>query len=334
MEFDYQKLVQEMMKQMQGSVAGISLQDFTNEYLAFTKTNRSKKTAEGVELVNKKLLQYFSPLRKIETIEIKEAEQFLDALKKNAPKGVYNYHRVLRAMWNKAKEWNYARENPFEKMKLNKRQSTAPTFVSEEQLEVLFKKVENEVVRDVIITAFYTGCRLGELINLRWQDVDLKNDLITIGNSEFDTKSRKQRVVPMHERVREVLSLKVKGKMLNRENGPTPLIPLRGGENEPTPIIPLPRGEKLLKRYVFGKSNGQKFTGDYFSRRFKRACRKAGMDEKLHFHCLRHGAITKMILNGAPLPAVQRIAGHANIQTTMIYTHPSIEDLREAVNRL
>jgi len=41
-----------------------------------------------------------------------------------------------------------------------------------------------------------------------------------------------------------------------------------------------------------------------------------------------------MIVNGAPVPSVQRIMGHANIQTTMIYTHPDIEDLRNAVNRL
>lgn len=315
MNFDYQKLVQEMMKQMQGNVTGISLQVFADEYLAFTKTNKAKKTAEGVELVNKKLLKYFSPLRKIDTIVLKDAEQFLHAVKKNAPKGVHNYNRVLKAMWNKAKQWNYVRENPFEKVKLNKRQSTSPTFVSEEQLEVILKKVESEVVRDVIITAFYSGCRLGELINLRWQDVDLKNDLITIGNSEFETKSRKQRVVPMHEKVKEVLMVKVKSE--------------RSNESKKI-VVKLPD----KKRFVFCKSNGCRFTGDYFSRSFKRVCRKAGLGEELHFHCLRHGAATRMIINGAPLPSVQRILGHSNIQTTMIYTHPNIEDLRDAVNRL
>jgi site-specific recombinase XerD len=49
---------------------------------------------------------------------------------------------------------------------------------------------------------------------------------------------------------------------------------------------------------------------------------------------LRHGAATKMIMNGAPIPAVQKMLGHSNIQTTMVYTHPNIEDLREAVAKL
>jgi len=90
----------------------------------------------------------------------------------------------------------------------------------------------------------------------------------------------------------------------------------------------------VINSYVFCKSNGCGYTGDYFSRRFKRACRKAGIDEEIHFHCLRHGAATRMIVNGAPVPSVQRIMGHSNIQTTMIYTHPDLESLRDAVNRL
>jgi len=60
-------------------------------------------------------------------------------------------------------------------------------------------------VRDFVITAFYTGCRLGELVNLTWQDVNIKEGLLTIGSTSFQTKSRKQRVVPMHPKVKEVL---------------------------------------------------------------------------------------------------------------------------------
>ena len=90
----------------------------------------------------------------------------------------------------------------------------------------------------------------------------------------------------------------------------------------------------MEKHYVFCKRNGYPFTKDYFSRRFKKACRAAGVNEDLHFHSLRHGAATTMIMKGALLPAVQKILGHASIQTTMIYTHPDLQSLREAVNRL
>jgi integrase len=326
-------LAEKLIEKLTGRVAEITLQVFINEYQAFVEKNRAEKTYKGVLLVCKHLLSYFSPLKSVQTISIKDAEQLLDFLKRKAPLGVYNYLRVMKAMFNKGVQWNYLRENVFEKVKLPKVQQGKPTFVTEEQLEIILQNTEIETVRDVITTAFFSGCRLGELINLTWQDVKLNENLLIIGNKDYQTKGRKQRVVPIHPKVKEILLKKVESKKYKVEREPTPSVPLQGGD-KPVTIFKLSGGDKYKRGYVFCKSNGFPFTGDYFSKRFKRACRKAGLDEGIHFHCLRHGAATKMILNGAPLPSVQKIMGHANIQTTMIYTHPDLESLRDAICRL
>lgn len=304
MEFDYKKLAEEMLKQMPGNYLSVTLNEFTEQIISYTENNRASKTVEGVKLVCKKLLKFFPPTRRLDTIQLKDAENFIEEIKKNAPKGIYNYHRTLRSMWNKAKQWNYVNSNPFEQVKLKKRQSQKPVYVTEQQLYEIAEHIDSEIVRDAVITAFYSGCRLGEIVNLTWQDVKLKDDFMSIGNKDFETKGRKQRPVPIHKKVKEILAKR------------------------------FPKIVKREKHYVFCKSNGYPFTGDYFSRRFKRACRLAGVEEEVHFHCLRHGAATKMIMNGAPLPSVQKILGHANIQTTMIYTHPDLESLREAVAKL
>jgi site-specific recombinase XerD len=339
MEFDYKKLAKEMLKHFQGNYSSVILIEFTEQIISYGENNRAKKTCEGVKLVCKKLLNYFPPNRRLDTIQLKDAENFLDSLKKSAPKGIYSYHRTLRAIWNKAKQWNYVNSNPFEQLKLKKRQMQKPVFVTEGQLEEIVKHLDSEVVKDVVVTAFYTGCRLGELVNLTWQDVNLKDDLLTIGSDKFETKTRRQRFVPIHQKVREIMIRKVKSKKIKpaydevstftKVSADKSAGRVKSEEEESTLIrLPDKRG------FVFSKCNGFKFTGDYFSRSFKRASRQAGVEEEVHFHCLRHGAATRMIMNGAPLPSVQRILGHANIQTTMIYTHPDIEDLREAVNRL
>ena len=304
MEFDYKQFAEEILKHLPSSLKVITLQSFTEEYRAYVKSNRANKTLEGVNLVIKKLLSYFSPIRTLDSIELKDAERFLDSIKKNAPKGIYNYQRTLRAMWNKGKQWNYITANPFEQVQLKKRQLGKPVFVTENQLEEILKHIKSEIVNDAVVTAFYSGCRLGEIVNLTWQDVKLKDGLLLIGNKDFETKGRKQRIVPIHQKVKEIL------------------------------VRRFPKVVKREKHCVFGKSNGYPFTGDYFSRKFKCGCRQAGIDEEIHFHCLRHAAATTMIMNGAPLPAVQKILGHSSIQTTMIYTHPGIEDLRNAVNKL
>ncbi|MCZ7616732.1 MAG: tyrosine-type recombinase/integrase [Ignavibacteriaceae bacterium] len=301
--FNIDELAEKLIEKLTGRLADITLQIFINEHQAYVEKNRAPKTFKNVLLVGKHLLNYFSPLKSIQTITIKDAEQFLDYLKRKAPLGVYNYLRILKAMFNKGVLWNYLRENVWEKVSLPKVQQGKPTYVTEEQLQIILQNAESEVVKDVITTAFFTGCRLGELTNLTWQDVNLNGNVLMIGNS-WVTKGRKQRYIPIHPRVKEIL------------------------------VRRLPKIIKREKHFVFCKSDGFAFTGDYFSKRFKRACRKAGIDESLHFHSLRHGAATKMILNGAPLPSVQRIMGHANIQTTMVYTHPDLQSLKDAINLL
>jgi integrase len=222
----------------------------------------------------------------------------------HAPLGVYVYLRVLKAMWNKAKQWGYVTSNPFEQIKLKKRQSEGPVSVTERMLIQIVKCITIEIVRDVVLFAFYTGLRLGETTNLILQNVNLQEGILTIGSENSPTKSRRQRTVPIHPKAKEIL------------------------------IKRLPKDLKNENQYVFSKSNGYAYTGDYFSRRFKQACRKAGIDEKVTFHSLRHGTITRMASKGAPLPAVQRVAGHSSIQTTMLYTHPDIDALRKAVEKL
>jgi integrase/recombinase XerC len=305
-----------------GELRGIELQQCTKEYISYTEKNRAGKTLEGVKLVCKHLLEFFPSNRDVKSIQLKDCELFLEELKKNAPKGIYNYLRALRAMWNKLLKWNYVSVNPFVQVELPKRQMMKPAYLTEEMLYTVLPHIEKEIIRDIVVTTFYTGARRGEVVNLTWQDVMLSKGIITIGSDVFQTKTRKQRVVPIHPKVKEVLlkQLKIKNEKLR----------INGIDSDGLNVIPL----MSKKQFVFCKSNGHGLTADYVSKQFKKACRIVGIDEAIHFHSIRHGSITRMIINGSNLPTVQRIAGHANIQTTMIYTHPDLENMREAIGRL
>lgn len=300
----------------------VTLERAVSEYISYVKHNRAAKTIEGVKLVCKYLLEFFAANRDVGTIKLRDCECFLDEVKKNAPKGVYNYQRVLRAMWNKLKKWNYVSVNPWDQVELPKRQTFKPAYLTEEMLEKILPYMDKEVIRDAVVTTFYTGMRRGEVVQITWKDVNFQKDLITIGSDTFQTKTRKQRVVPIHPKVKEILLKQLK---MNNEK-----LKIKPGELKDASVIQLPD----KNRYVFCKSSGYCFTADYLSKQFKKACRKAGIDEAIHFHSIRHGSITRMIVNGANVPTVQRIAGHANIQTTMAYTHIGLDDMREAVNRL
>jgi len=301
------------------SVNAVSIAQCVKEYKSYVSHNRAKKTLEGVDLIGRYLLEYFAPNKDIKSIQLKDCECFLDSLKKSAPKGVYNYLRALKAMWNKLMKWNYVSTNPFNAVELPKRQSLRPAYLTETMLEKILPFIEQEVIRDAIVTTFYSGMRRGEVVQITWKDVNFQKDLITIGSDTYQTKTRNQRIVPMHPKVKEIFLKIVNSKKIKVKN--------REGDGNEVSVVQLPD----KNRYVFCKSNGYCFTSDYISRAFKKAARKAGIDEAIHFHSIRHGSITRMILNGANLPTVQRIAGHAKVETTMAYTHIGLDDMREAV---
>ncbi|NCS90569.1 MAG: tyrosine-type recombinase/integrase [Ignavibacteria bacterium] len=86
--------------------------------------------------------------------------------------------------------------------------------------------------------------------------------------------------------------------------------------------------------YVFAKSNGEPFTGDYFSKRFKRACKSAGIDKSIHFHSLRHSFASNFAQKGINLYTIKELLGHSSITTTEIYSHLNMDSLKEAIETL
>ncbi len=92
-----------MLEHMLGNYSSVRMIEFTEQIISFTENNRAKKNSEGMKLVCKKLLNYFSLIQKPDTMQLKDAENFLDLLNKSPPKGVYNYHRTLRSIHFKIK---------------------------------------------------------------------------------------------------------------------------------------------------------------------------------------------------------------------------------------
>jgi site-specific recombinase XerD len=86
--------------------------------------------------------------------------------------------------------------------------------------------------------------------------------------------------------------------------------------------------------FVFAKSSGYKFAGTYLSHRFKKYVRLAELNDELHFHSLRHTCASHLVSAGVSLYVVQNILGHANISTTMTYSHLSPSSLQDSINKI
>ena len=295
----------------------VTLRVFIDEYSNLIKQNRSKAYHSSVMCSFKHIIKFFGIQKSIREIGLKETESFCTYLQQKVCIGYHVYYRTLKAAFNKAKDWGYINENYFTKVKLPKKQKLAPVFINREQLSAISDEIMNEIMKDVVVFAFYTGMRLNEIVNLRWDNVDIQNKIITVGDDCFTTKGRKQRFIPICE---EALRLLVEWE----------------SENHYWKRRPLPYSciSKKNLGYVFCKENGERYTGNYISKRFKNACKAAGLDDSIHFHSLRHSFASNLVQQGVPLYTIKELLGHTSISTTEIYSHLNMETLREAVGRL
>lgn len=149
--------------------------------------------------------------------------------------------------------------------------------------------------------AVLTGMRLSELINLKWEAVDLINRIIHVRNTDtFTTKSKKSRVIPMNEYLYKLLAK---------------------------------RKEHAVCEYVFHKKM-LKLDRLYVSKKFKKFVIDAGINPKLKFHSLRHTCASWLVQSGIDLYTVQKILGHSSVNVTARYAHLQQSQLSDAMNRL
>lgn len=208
---------------------------------------------------------------------------------------------ALRIALTCAHDWGLRGEPP--KIKWTKLPEKEVKWLTDDDLAKLV------AVGDPMVTlAAKTGLRLGELVALTWADIDLQRRQVTVSKSTWiekgeayvgSTKSGRIRVVPLPTSAVEALDGLTRG-------APTDLVFHRGGK-------PIPKGTS--KSILW------------------RACDKAGLP-RCGWHRLRHSYISALVRLNVPLPQVQRLAGHSQIQMTMRYTHVAADDLVRAVSLL
>lgn len=302
----------------------VTLRVFKDEYSTLIKNSRSKAYYNSVNIALNHLIDFFGIQHSINAIQLKDVEDFLTHLQQKVKKGHVVYYRNLKAAFNKAKDWGYIKENCFTKVKLPKSQKIAPIFINSDQLSVISDQIKSETVKDFVMIAFYTGMRLDEIVNLKWKNVDLNGRIITVGDEEFTTKGRTQRFIPMSEEAFEIL---VRHERQDVRSTPSRL------PDRHACVLPLKKSGEG-SRYVFCKEDGSKFTGNYFSRRFKDACKAVGLDNAIHFHTLRHSFASNLAQKGVSLYTIKELLGHSSISTTEIYSHLNIDSLRDAIAML
>ncbi len=157
-----------------------------------------------------------------------------------------------------------------------------------------------QVFRDraILELLYATGIRVGELASLTMNKINIAEDMIKV-----EGKGKKERVVPVGRPAMNALAEYLEKK------------PHRGEET------------------VFLNSKGKPLTERSVERMVDKYARKASIGRKITPHTFRHTFATHMLENGADLRTVQELLGHESVTTTQIYTHLTVERLREFYNK-
>lgn len=191
-------------------------------------------------------------------------------------------------------------DNPMHTIRMVKTSKSLPSYVRESEMEqmlTLHKEPKNtfEEVRDqlVLMLLYGTGMRLAELIQLTHQQINLSSKTLRVLG-----KRNKERIIPMPTLLVDLIQ---QYRTLNPYQHNTLLLTDKGEPCYPMFI------QRLVKKYL-----GEVSTL-----------------EKLSPHVLRHSYATHLLNRGADLNAIKELLGHANLAATQVYTHNSMEKLKE-----
>jgi integrase/recombinase XerD len=178
-----------------------------------------------------------------------------------------------------------------------------PTVLSRGEVARLIAAAPNLRHKTILMTLYSTGIRCSELCHLRPEDIDKERMVIRIRQG----KGGKDRDVPLSAKLRE--QLRTHYRAMRQRNGW--LFPSLQTRRPDQPIT-----QKAVWHAC------------------RQASRRAGITKSVHPHTLRHSFATHMFDDGAELPVIQTLLGHADPRDTMIYVHLSTRRLRSAPNPL
>ena len=281
----------------------ISLGELAEKQLKILSVTNTKYSYYLAKHSINNFLDYAGKETLISKVDKALAESFILKIYENAKHSAALKLRHLKAMFNKAIEWNYILINPFKGIRLRIPQSF-PAFVNSDELKAILEKEIEILFKRIYQTAFLTGMRIGEILDMQWENVDLSTKEIIVKNKkEFTTKGKKERLIPINQTLLEIL--------INQK---------KESSNQST-------------EYVFNK-NGVKLNVDYVSKRFKKVVKKTDLNQSLHFHSLRHSFCSNLASKGVSLYVIKTLAGHESIVTTQRYSHLKKENLEQAINLL
>jgi len=280
--FEYKKNIISVKTQNRYKNHFIPFQDFINSY--FTNA------AENISLIQGHHIREC-----IDNILEGKSEQQWN------PVTINRMIQLLSSLFIYSIKKSYRKDNPTVDIeKLSVAKSDAPDYYSYEELELIWENVDDFYL-PIYQLLYYTGLRVGELINLTWDKVSLNNKspiIRIVSTSEWRTKSGNFRSVPLHKKALVLVKNQI-------------------DKNE---------------KYVFTSKSNMKLHPNTILEVLKKTLKELKIYGDVHK--FRHTFASHLVMGGQNIYDIKELLGHSKLESTMIYSHLSPEHKQKVVNSL
>ncbi|MEG2254540.1 site-specific tyrosine recombinase/integron integrase [Anaerorhabdus sp.] len=213
----------------------------------------------------------------------------------------------LRSFYKYLNRYEGIENNPIQYFKSPKSKKSLPNFLTFEQMMNLLRSFDLDDSaqlrnRCIIETIYACGLRISEATSLKINNIHFSQQVLTVVG-----KGNKERMIPFYPkcgRLIEKYMNEARSLWIKEEHG-----------------------------YLFVSQSGKPITPRAVQMILKDAGERIGLSVEVHPHMLRHSFATHMLDNGADLRTVQELLGHENLSTTQIYTHVTVDRLKNVVKQ-
>jgi len=293
------------------------MRNYIDSFLAYMKIEKmaSPVTIYGYRVELKKFFDFLSSenISDLNLISTRTVRQYFYQAKENrglCQSSVSKIIATIKSFFNYLEEEDSIVKNPTRKIRVPQKKNKIPTVMSKYEVDLIIRSVDfapcrcrKNNTRDKLVLSllYYTGIRRSELLNLSWTDINLSMSTVTI---RFG-KGGKDRLIPLHKKVTGLLD-----KYLDER------LPLK------------------TDALIIGEQGRRMCLGS-FRNLLDMYLALSGLKKKGYSaHSFRHSFATHLVEAGVDLFKVQRLMGHASLDTTKIYINFNSSQMAKAVDRL
>ena len=264
----------------------------------------------------------------IDRVTRKQIEDFLQEERVKSNSTIKKDYRMLKYVYEYASHRMHIINNFFEGINAIERPKSlkedkdvvALTITEQNKLEDYLESHSSRY-KNIILLCLYTGMRIGEVLALNYtDDIDLENNMIKITKTLTKDRNKKtiigptktksgKRNIEINELTEDIIKNSINNKIENKN------------------------------KILYCQENGQLYVDNTINSAFKRICRNAGITKPVNTHMLRHTFATRCIEAGVDLQVLQKLMGHANIETTIntygdIYNYYKQKETQKVIDYL